>query len=57
VWVRAGLDERTWTTGLSLRARPLTIDVAYVYGIALSRIDELFGQRNASLLASVRVDL
>ncbi|MGD0529248.1 MAG: hypothetical protein ABSE49_29180 [Polyangiaceae bacterium] len=57
VWVRAGLDERTWTTGLSLRARPLTIDVAYVYGIALSRIDELFGQRNASLLASLRVDL
>ena len=57
VWARAGLDERTWTTGLSLRARPVTIDVAYVYGIALSRIDEVFGQRNASLLASVRVDL
>jgi hypothetical protein len=57
VWARAGLDERTWTTGLSLRARPVTIDVAYVYGIALSRIDEVFGQRNASLLASLRLDL
>jgi hypothetical protein len=57
VWARAGLDERTWTTGLSLRARPVTLDVAYVYGIALSRIDEVFGQRNASLLASLRLDL
>jgi hypothetical protein len=56
VWARVGLDERTWTTGLSLRARPVTIDVAYVYGIALSRIDEVFGQRNASLLASLRLD-
>ena len=57
VWVRAGLDERTWSTGLSLRARPVTIDLAYLYGAALSRIDDIFGRRNASLLASLRVDL
>jgi hypothetical protein len=56
VWVRAGLDERTWTTGLSLRARPITVDVAYVYGLGLARVDDLFGQRNASLLASLRFD-
>jgi hypothetical protein len=57
VWVRAGLDERTWTTGLSLRARPVTIDLAYVYDVALSRVEAIFGQRNTSLLASVRLDL
>ena len=57
VWARAGLDEKTWTTGLSLRARPLTIDLAYLYDVALSRVEDLFGKRNASLLASVRVDL
>jgi hypothetical protein len=56
VWARAGLDERTWTTGVSLRARSLTVDLAYVYGLGLSRIDDLFGQRNASLLASLRFD-
>lgn len=56
VWARAGLDERTWTTGLSLRARPVTVDLAYLYDIALSGIDEVFGQRNASLLATLRFD-
>jgi hypothetical protein len=57
VWARAGLDERTWTTGLSLRAQPVTVDVAYVYDLALSRIDQVFGQHDASLLASLRLDL
>jgi hypothetical protein len=57
VWVRAGLDERSAATGLSLRVAPVTIDLAYLYGIALSRIDDVFGQRNASLLASLRVEL
>ena len=56
VWARIGLDERTWTTGLSLRARPLTIDLAYVYGVASSRLDDVFGQRSASLLVALRLD-
>ncbi|MGH7295263.1 MAG: hypothetical protein ACRELB_10030 [Polyangiaceae bacterium] len=56
VWARAGLDERTWTTGMSVRARPVTVDLAYVYGLALARVDDLFGRHNASLFASLRFD-
>ncbi|HEY1691310.1 MAG TPA: hypothetical protein VGG39_04070 [Polyangiaceae bacterium] len=56
VWARAGLDERSATTGLSFHARPIVVDVAYVYDLALARIDDVFGRRDASLLASIRFD-
>jgi hypothetical protein len=56
VWVRAGLDETTWTAGMSLRARPFRIDLAYLNGIALARTGDQFGQRNASLLTTLTLD-
>jgi hypothetical protein len=53
VWARAGLDETTWTTGMSVALSPIKIDVAYLYDIAAARTGDVFGQRNTSLIATL----
>ncbi len=56
VWARAGLDETTWTGGVSFAGGPFKLDVAYLYGLALARIGDQFGQRNSSVIATLGFD-
>jgi hypothetical protein len=53
VWARAGLDETTWTTGLSVAFVPVKIDLAYLYNLAAARTQDVFGKRNTSLIATI----
>ncbi len=56
VWARAGLDETTWSTGMSIKAKPFKIDIAYLYNLAAARTGDVFGKRNASLIATIGFD-
>ncbi len=56
VWARGGLDETTWCTGMSLGVSPIKIDLAYLYNLAQARTGDVFGKRNASLIATVGFD-
>ncbi|MGH7280536.1 MAG: hypothetical protein ACRELY_03360 [Polyangiaceae bacterium] len=53
VWARAGLDETTWTTGMSVAFGPFKIDLAYLYNLASARTADIFGKRNASLIGTL----
>jgi hypothetical protein len=53
VWARAGLDETTWTTGMSVAFKPIKVDLAYLYNIAAARTGGVFGNRNTSLIATI----
>jgi hypothetical protein len=53
VWVRGGLDETTWTTGMSVAFKPFKIDLAYLYNLAAARTGDVFGRRNTSLIATI----
>jgi hypothetical protein len=56
VWARGGLDETTGATGMSLKARPFKVDVAYLYDLASARTADVFGKRNASLIVTLGFD-
>jgi hypothetical protein len=56
VWARAGLDETTWTTGMSVACGPFKIDLAYLYNLAAARTADVFGKRNTSLIATIGFD-
>lgn len=56
VWARAGLDETTWTTGMSATFKPIKVDLAYLYNLAAARTGDIFGKRNASLIATINFD-
>lgn len=56
VWARAGLDETTWTTGVSVALGPFRIDLAYLYNLAAARTSDVFGKRNASLIGTIGFD-
>ena len=56
VWARAGLDETTWTTGMSVAFGAFKIDLAYLYNLAAARTADVFGKRNASLIATIGFD-
>ncbi|HSQ66122.1 MAG TPA: hypothetical protein VLM85_23030 [Polyangiaceae bacterium] len=56
VWVRAGLDETTWTTGMSVKVGPFKLDLAYLYNLAAARTGDMFGRRNASLIGTLGFD-
>jgi hypothetical protein len=56
VWARAGLDETTWTTGMSVALKPIKIDLAYLYNLAAARTGDVFGKRNTSLIATINLD-
>ena len=53
VWVRAGLDETTYTTGMSVAFDPFKLDLAYLYNLAAARTEDIFGKRNTSLIATL----
>lgn len=56
VWVRAGLDETTWTAGMSLAAHPFKIDLAYLRDLAAARTADVFGRKNTSVIATFAFD-
>jgi hypothetical protein len=56
VWARAGLDETTWTTGMSVAFKPIKIDLAYLYNLAAARTGDVFGRRNTSFIATINFD-
>jgi hypothetical protein len=55
-WLRAGLDETTWTTGVSLRAPPLKLDFAYLRNLAAARTDDIFGHANNAFIATLNYE-
>ena len=55
--VRAGIDETSYGGGLTLRRRPLQLDVAYVYDLGRARVGSLFGTTSNSVLATLTFDM
>ena len=49
---RFGLDESSETGGISIRFRPVAIDVAYVHNLGIARFGNLFGTNSNSFLAT-----
>lgn len=56
VWARAGLDETTWTTGMSVAGGPFKIDLAFLRNLAAARTADVFGKRNTSLIMTLGFD-
>lgn len=54
--LRAGLDESSYTGGISIRFSPIVLDMAYVYDLGYARIGSLFGTRSNSVLATLVLD-
>jgi hypothetical protein len=52
-WLRAGLDETTWTTGASVAFPPFKIDLACLFNLAVARTNGIFGYKNVSLIATL----
>jgi hypothetical protein len=53
---RGGLDEESPTFGLSDKFSPLTLDVAYVHNLGISRVGTLFGPTNNAVLMTLTFD-
>jgi hypothetical protein len=53
---RLGVDESSPTAGISLRMKPINVDVAYVRNMARARVGELFGDRSSSIVATFTLD-
>jgi hypothetical protein len=57
VVLRAGVDETSYGGGLTLRRRPLQLDVAYVYDLGRARVGNIFGTTSNSVLATLTFDI
>ncbi len=57
LWLRAGLDETTWTAGFSFGWSPLKLDFAFLYNLAAARIGDVFGKQSASFFFTLNFDL
>jgi hypothetical protein len=57
VVVRAGIDETSYGGGITLRRRPLQLDIAYVYDLGRARVGSLFGTTSNSVLATLTFDM
>ena len=55
--VRAGVDETSYGGGITVRRRPLQLDIAYVYDLGRARVGSLFGTTSSSILATLTFDL
>ena len=55
--VRAGVDETSYGGGITLRRRPLQLDIAYVYDLGKARVGSLFGTTSNSVLATLTFDM
>lgn len=56
VWIRGGLDETTWTAGMSVTFGAFKIDLAYLRNLAAARTGDVFGQRNVSFIGTLGFD-
>lgn len=56
VWVRAGLDETTWTGGMSVAFGVFKIDLAYLRNLAAARTGDVFGKQNVSFIGTLGFD-
>jgi hypothetical protein len=56
VWVRAGLDETTWTGGMSVAFGAFKVDVAYLRNLAAARTNDVFGKENTSVIGTIGFD-
>lgn len=54
---RAGLDETSVGGGITVRRRPLQLDVAYVRDLGKARVATLFGETSNSVLATLTFDM
>ena len=57
VVVRAEVDETSYGGGITLRRRPLQLDIAYVYDLGRARVGNLFGTTSNSVLATLTFDM
>ena len=57
VVLRAGIDETSYGGGVTVRRRPLRLDVAYVYDLGRARVGDLFGTTSNSVLATLSFDM
>jgi len=55
--LRAGLDETSVGGGVTVRRRPLQLDVAYVRNLGKARVSGLFGETSNSVLATLTFDM
>jgi len=55
--LRAGLDETSLGGGVTVRRRPLQLDVAYVRNLGKARVSGLFGETSNSVLATLTFDM
>jgi len=53
---RLGLDESSPTGGISIRIRPIILDVAYVHNLGAARLGTLFGTTSNSIIATFILD-
>ncbi len=56
LWLRAGLDETTWTGGASVAAGAFKLDLAVLYNLGAARIGELFGKQSLSVIGTLTFD-
>jgi hypothetical protein len=56
VWIRAGLDETTITTGMGASFGPFKVDLAYLFNLASARTGDVFGKQNTSLIGTLAFD-
>jgi hypothetical protein len=57
LFLRAGIDETSYGGGITVRRRPLQLDVAYVYDLGRARVGPLFGTTSNSVLATLTFDM
>jgi len=55
--LRAGVDETSYGGGITLRRRPLHLDIAYIYDLGRARVGSLFGTTSHSILATLTFDM
>ncbi len=56
LWVRAGLDETTWTVGASGAVSPFKLDIAVLRNLGVERTNDVFGKRNVGAFATLTVE-
>ena len=56
LWVRAGLDETTWTAGVSGAVSPFKLDIAVLRNLGVERTSDVFGKRNVGAFATLTVE-
>ena len=56
LWVRAGLDETTWTAGVSGAVSPFRLDLALLRNLAEARTGDIFGKGNLGAFATLTFD-